>query len=276
MNFSKMHGLGNDFMIIDAITQNIHLSPKQIARLADRKTGVGFDQLILVESPYSPQHDFHYRIYNADGSEVGQCGNGARCFAQFVLQKGLTKKKQITISTQNGVLIAAHNVDDSITVNMGTPQFEPSKIPFKAAKEEKTYIIRFEDETIFCGVVALGNPHCVVSVTDITAVDVDRLGTRLANHDRFPDKANIGFMQKINENQIKLRVFERGVGETRACGSGACAAVAVGIIQNLLQPNVEVILAGGSLSINWQGVGMPLYMTGAATHVFDGFITVES
>lgn len=269
-----MHGLGNDFMIIDAITQNIHLSSKQIIRLADRKTGVGFDQLILVESPYSPQHDFHYRIYNADGSEVGQCGNGARCFAQFVLQQGLTKKKQISISTQSGVLILTHNPDETITVNMGIPQFEPARIPFKAVKEEKTYIIRLDNETIFCGAVSVGNPHCIVNVENIDNVDVDRLGVLLSYHERFPEKANIGFMQKINGNQIKLRVFERGVGETRACGSGACAAVAVGIIQDLLQSNVEVILLGGSLRIGWEGRGNPLYMTGTANHVFDGFITL--
>lgn len=276
MNFSKMHGLGNDFMVIDAITQNVHLSPKQIARLADRNTGVGFDQLILVEPPYSPNHDFHYRIYNADGSEVGQCGNGARCFAQFVLQKGLTKKKHLKISTQSGVLTLTQNPDDTVTVNMGIPQFDPSKIPFKAAKEEKTYIIRTDDQTVFCGVVSMGNPHCVIVVEDILNVDMDCLGPLLEYHERFPEKTNIGFMQRIDETHIKLRVFERGVGETKACGSGACAAVAIGIVQDLLASNVDVVLPGGTLHIQWAGPNEPLYMTGTATHVFDGFITLYS
>lgn len=276
MNFSKMHGLGNDFMIIDAITQNVHLSPKQIARLADRNTGVGFDQLILVEPPYSPNHDFHYRIYNADGSEVGQCGNGARCFAQFVLQKGLTKKKHLKISTQSGVLTLTQNPDDTVTVNMGIPQFDPSKIPFKAVKEEKTYIIRTDDQTVFCGVVSMGNPHCVIVVEDILNVDMNCLGPLLEHHERFPEKTNIGFMQRIDETHIKLRVFERSVGETKACGSGACAAVAIGIVQDLLASNVDVVLPGGTLHIQWAGPNEPLYMTGTATHVFDGFITLYS
>ncbi|WP_392565219.1 diaminopimelate epimerase [Utexia brackfieldae] len=274
MNFSKMHGLGNDFVVIDAITQNVHLSPELIKRLAHRHTGIGFDQLLVVEPPYSPEHDFHYRIYNADGSEVEQCGNGARCFARFVRLKGLTKKKQLKVSTQKGAIILTINDDESVRVNMGMPVFEPQLVPFKATKEEKTYIIRAQERTIFCGVASMGNPHCVLQVDDVELAEVSVLGPILEQHERFPEKANIGFMQIIDKKHIHLRVFERGVGETLACGTGACAAVAVGITQGLLAPQVEVYLPGGTLNIEWLGPGQPLYMTGPATHVYDGFIVI--
>lgn len=274
MNFSKMHGLGNDFMIIDAVTQNVHLSSELIKRLADRHTGIGFDQLLIVEPPYSPEHDFHYRIYNADGSEVEQCGNGARCFARFVRLKGLTKKREIKVSTQKGVIILNVNEDETVRVNMGIPIFEPQRVPFKATKEEKTYILRVEERTIFCGVVSMGNPHCVLQVDDIEIAEVSVIGAKLEQHERFPEKANIGFMQIDDRQHIQLRVFERGVGETLACGTGACAAVAIGINQDVLDNIVNVALPGGILKIEWQGVGQPLYMTGSATHVFDGYITL--
>lgn len=274
MNFSKMHGLGNDFVVIDAITQNIHLSSELIKRLADRHTGIGFDQLLVVEPPYSPEHDFHYRIYNADGSEVEQCGNGARCFARFVRLKGLTKKRQLKVSTQKGVITLIVNDDESVRVNMGVPVFDPQQVPFKATKEEKTYIIRAQERTIFCGVASMGNPHCVLQVDDIALAEVEVLGPILEQHERFPEKANIGFMQIVNKKHIQLRVFERGVGETLACGTGACAAVAVGIQQGLLDNQVKVSLPGGELDIEWAGNGHPLHMTGPATHVYDGFIVI--
>lgn len=274
MNFSKMHGLGNDFMIIDAVTQNIHLSPRQIVRLANRNIGVGFDQLLLVEPPYSPDHDFHYRIYNADGTEVSQCGNGARCLAHFVKHRGLTKKKQLKISTQKGTLFLTVNDDRTVTVDMGIPQFEPAKIPFKATKEEKTYILRLNDKTFFCGVVSVGNPHCVLQVNDIEKTDVKGIGQLLENHERFPEKANIGFMQLIDKKRIKLRVFERGIGETISCGSGACAAVAVGILQGSLDNKVEVSSLGGTLYIEWISANKSLFMTSTATHIFDGFVVL--
>ncbi|KJY90073.1 MULTISPECIES: diaminopimelate epimerase [Vibrio] len=269
-HFSKMHGLGNDFMVVDCITQNIFFSPDLIRRLADRHTGVGFDQLLVVEAPYDPETDFHYRIFNADGSEVEQCGNGARCFARFVRMKGLTNKYSFSVSTKKGKMVLNIEEDDQVTVNMGVPEFEPSKIPFKAKQTEKTYILRTDDKTLFCGAVSMGNPHVVTVVDDTNTADVDTLGPLLESHERFPERVNAGFMQVLSRSEVNLRVYERGAGETQACGSGACGAVAVGIVQELLDEKVKVNLPGGSLKISWQGPGKPLYMTGPATHVFDG------
>ncbi|AIV04039.1 MULTISPECIES: diaminopimelate epimerase [Vibrio] len=269
-HFSKMHGLGNDFMVVDCITQNVFFSQDLIRRLADRHTGVGFDQLLVVEAPYDPETDFHYRIFNADGSEVEQCGNGARCFARFVRLKGLTNKYSISVSTKKGKMILDVEDDGEVTVNMGVPEFEPNKIPFKAKQKEKTYIMRAGDKTLFCGAVSMGNPHVVTVVDDVDTAEVETLGPLLESHERFPERVNAGFMQVVNRNHIRLRVYERGAGETQACGSGACGAVAVGILQGLLDENVKVSLPGGDLRISWQGPGKPLFMTGPATHVFDG------
>ncbi len=269
-HFSKMHGLGNDFMVVDCITQNVFFSQDLIRRLADRHTGVGFDQLLVVEAPYDPETDFHYRIFNADGSEVEQCGNGARCFARFVRLKGLTNKYSINVSTKKGKMILDVEDDGEVTVNMGVPEFEPNKIPFKAKQKEKTYIMRAGDKTLFCGAVSMGNPHVVTVVDDVDTADVDTLGPLLESHERFPERVNAGFMQVVSRDHIRLRVYERGAGETQACGSGACGAVAVGILQGLLDESVKVSLPGGELHISWQGPGKPLFMTGPATHVFDG------
>ncbi|EKO3822535.1 diaminopimelate epimerase [Vibrio harveyi] len=269
-HFSKMHGLGNDFMVVDCITQNVFFSQDLIRRLADRHTGVGFDQLLVVEAPYDPETDFHYRIFNADGSEVEQCGNGARCFARFVRLKGLTNKYSISVSTKKGKMILDVEDDGEVTVNMGVPEFEPNKIPFKAKQKEKTYIMRAGDKTLLCGAVSMGNPHVVTVVDDVDTAEVETLGPLLESHERFPERVNAGFMQVVNRNHIRLRVYERGAGETQACGSGACGAVAVGILQGLLDENVKVSLPGGDLRISWQGPGKPLFMTGPATHVFDG------
>ncbi len=269
-HFSKMHGLGNDFMVVDCITQNVFFSQDLIRRLADRHTGVGFDQLLVVEAPYDPETDFHYRIFNADGSEVEQCGNGARCFARFVRLKGLTNKYSISVSTKKGKMILDVEDDGEVTVNMGVPEFEPNKIPFKAKQKEKTYIMRAGDKTLFCGAVSMGNPHVVTVVNDVDTADVDTLGPLLESHERFPERVNAGFMQVVSRDHIRLRVYERGAGETQACGSGACGAVAVGILQGLLDESVKVSLPGGELHISWQGPGKPLFMTGPATHVFDG------
>ncbi|EHJ9985502.1 diaminopimelate epimerase [Vibrio parahaemolyticus] len=269
-HFSKMHGLGNDFMVVDCITQNVFFSQDLIRRLADRHTGVGFDQLLVVEAPYDPETDFHYRIFNADGSEVEQCGNGARCFARFVRLKGLTNKYSISVSTKKGKMILDVEDDGEVTVNMGVPEFEPNKIPFKAKQKEKTYIMRADDKTLFCGAVSMGNPHVVTVVDDVDTADVDTLGPLLESHERFPERVNAGFMQVVSRDHIRLRVYERGAGETQACGSGACGAVAVGILQGLLDESVKVSLPGGELHISWQGPGKPLFMTGPATHVFDG------
>lgn len=272
-HFSKMHGLGNDFIVVDCITQNVFFSPDLIRRLADRNTGIGFDQLLIVEAPYDPETDFHYRIFNSDGGEVEQCGNGARCFARFVRMKGLTNKYKINVSTKKGKIILSIGDDDQVTVNMGVPEFDPSKIPFKAKQREKTYILRAQDKTLFCGAVSLGNPHVVTVVDELSDDLLDEVGPVLESHERFPERVNAGFMLVQSRNEIRLRVYERGAGETQACGTGACAAVAVGIAQGLLDENVTVHLPGGTLKIAWQGDGEPLYMTGPASHVFDGQLT---
>ncbi|AOR61270.1 diaminopimelate epimerase [Pectobacterium parmentieri] len=272
MQFAKMHGLGNDFMVVDAVTQNVYFSPELIRRLADRHCGVGFDQLLVVEPPYDPELDFHYRIFNADGSEVAQCGNGARCFARFVRLKGLTNKRDIAVSTQTGRMVLSVTDDELVRVNMGEPNFEPQQVPFRAVKAEKTYIMRADEHTVLCGVVSMGNPHCVIQVDDVETAKVETLGPLLESHERFPERANIGFMQIVDSQTVRLRVYERGAGETQACGSGACAAVAVGILQGSLSAKVRVSLPGGELNIQWDGPGHPLFMTGPATHVYDGFI----
>lgn len=270
VHFSKMHGLGNDFMVIDAVSQNVFLTKEQIKKLADRNFGVGFDQLLMVEPPYDPDLDFHYRIFNADGSEVEQCGNGARCFAKFVRHKGLTNKYKISVSTKSGKITLYIEQDGQVTVNMGVPQFDPAKVPFKAQKQELNYILHSEDATTLCGVVSMGNPHAVILVDDIQTAPVHQWGPVFENHERFPERANIGFMQVLSPSHVKLRVWERGAGETLACGTGACAAAVVGQMQKKLQTQVRVDLPGGSLQIRWQGPGQPVKMTGPAEHVFDG------
>ncbi|HIF9185833.1 diaminopimelate epimerase [Photobacterium damselae] len=270
INFSKMHGLGNDFMVVDAVTQNVFFSPDMVRRLADRHRGIGFDQLLIVEPPYDPETDFHYRIFNADGSEVEQCGNGARCFARFVSMKGLTNKYHISVSTKAGKMLLKLENDDQVTVNMGVPIFDPAKIPFRANQAEKTYILRAGVQTVFCGAASMGNPHCVTVVDDVLTADVETLGPLLESHERFPERVNVGFMQVISRSEVKLRVYERGAGETQACGSGACAAVAIGRQQGLLDEEVTVSLPGGDLRIRWNGNGSNLFMTGPVAHVFDG------
>ncbi|MGT2619821.1 diaminopimelate epimerase [Photobacterium damselae subsp. piscicida] len=270
INFSKMHGLGNDFMVVDAVTQNVFFSPDMVRRLADRHRGIGFDQLLIVEPPYDPETDFHYRIFNADGSEVEQCGNGARCFARFVSMKGLTNKYHISVSTKAGKMLLKLENDDQVTVNMGVPIFDPAKIPFRANQAEKTYILRAGDQTVFCGAASMGNPHCVTVVDDVLTADVETLGPLLESHERFPERVNVGFMQVISRSEVKLRVYERGAGETQACGSGACAAVAIGRQQGLLDEEVTVSLPGGDLRIRWNDNGSNLFMTGPVAHVFDG------
>lgn len=269
-----MHGLGNDFMVLDNVSQNFYISAEQIVKLADRNFGVGFDQLLIVEPPYDPDLDFHYRIFNADGSEVSQCGNGARCFARFVRIKGLCSKNKIKVSTASGKMTLFIERDGNVSVTMPVPQFEPSKIPFSAQKVEGTYILRSDTETVLCGTVSLGNPHCVVTVDNVLDAPVNTLGKELSTHERFPEGANVGFMEVVATNQVKLRVYERGAAETLACGSGACAAVVIGQIQKKLGRQVTVELPGGKLRIYWKGPGFPVKMSGPAVHVFDGQITI--
>lgn len=272
VSFSKMHGLGNDFVVIDAIHQSINLNTEQIKFIANRRFGVGCDQLLLVEKPLSEEAEFRYRIFNADGLEVEQCGNGARCFARFVVDKGLTQNQQITVETESGIIVLELEDDNLVTVNMGVPNLEPDSLPFVAEKQAQNYALDLDGEEISIAVVSMGNPHAVLRVDDIAATDVELLGPRIENHPRFPNRVNAGFMQTVSKDAIKLRVYERGVGETLACGTGACAAVVAGQIQGWLNDKVTVSLPGGELVIRWQGGDNPLYMTGPAAHVFEGNI----
>jgi diaminopimelate epimerase len=272
VNFTKMHGLGNDFVVIDAIRQDVSLTSIQVRLIADRHFGVGCDQLLLVEKPDRDGADFRYRIFNADGGEVEQCGNGARCFAVFVRDKGLTTSDTITVDTHGGRIILQIEQDGQVTVDMGTPMFIPEKIPFVAENQQDTYQLLVNGHEYAIGVVSMGNPHAVLLVDDVEAADVDSIGAAIESHERFPRHVNVGFMQVQARDDIHLRVFERGAGETLACGTGACAAVASGIRQGLLDDRVAVHLPGGTLYISWQGIGQPLYMTGPATTVFEGTI----
>ncbi len=274
LQFTKMHGLGNDFVVIDAISQNVSLSMEQLRHLSDRHFGVGCDQILLVEKTQRADADFRYRIFNADGSEVGQCGNGARCFARFVRDQHLSSNKVIRVETQSGLLTLIHNDDDGISVNMGVPQFEPNHIPLLAETRKTDYTLEVETENIHFGAVSVGNPHAVLQVDQLDNAPVQTLGPLLEQHRLFPERANIGFMQINDQHTILLRVYERGTGETLACGSGACAAAVIGIQQQRLVTPVSVTLPGGHLSVNWQGEGEPVMMTGTATTVFEGTITL--
>ena len=272
LRFTKMHGLGNDFMVVDLISQRVHLSPEQIRYLGNRNTGVGFDQLLLVETPQSPDVDFRYRIFNSNGTEVEHCGNGARCFAKVVHDQRLTGKRDISVQTSNGRIMLKMRDDHAVEVDMGEPVLQPDQVPFEATTQAPSYSLEQDGHNYTLGVVSMGNPHAVLVVDDVASAPVFELGSKLEQHPRFPNKANIGFMQIIDRNTIKLRVFERGVGETKACGTGACAAVVVGQQQGLLDTNVTTQLTGGNLAIQWQGPGHHLFMDGPATHVYEGQI----
>jgi diaminopimelate epimerase len=272
LKFTKMHGLGNDFVVIDGVRQQVTLTPEQLRHLADRRHGVGCDQILLVEKPQSSGIDFRYRIFNADGGEVEQCGNGARCFARFVFEEGLTDKRVIPVETASGRLELVLLDDDQVRVSMGVPRLLPAEIPFDAPAPAPRYVLNVNSESVEIGAVSMGNPHAVLTVTDVATAPVATLGPRIESHPRFPLRVNVGFMQIITRNHIRLRVFERGAGETLACGSGACAAAVVGQIQEALGSEVRVSLPGGDLMISWAGVGQPLYMTGPATRVFEGQI----
>ncbi|MFT6030532.1 MAG: diaminopimelate epimerase [Oleiphilaceae bacterium] len=274
VNFTKMHGLGNDFMVVDMISQHVHLRPEQIRRMADRNLGIGFDQLLLVEPPGAPNVDFRYRIFNADGSEVEQCGNGARCFAIFVREKKLTNKERILVETKKGIIELHINQNDRVLVNMGEPCFTPEKIPFLSNLESPSYTLDVEGQSVQLSVASMGNPHAVIEVPELSNNMVNTLGPLLESHDAFPERVNVGFMEVVHKRFIKLRVYERGVGETMACGTGACAAVATGIQRGVLESPVEVKLPGGNLKIEWNGPGNPLMMEGPATSVFEGKIRI--
>ncbi len=274
ISFAKMQGLGNDFMVVDTISQPVFFSESQIRRLSDRHYGVGFDQLLLVEPPQQPDTDFHYRIFNADGKEVQQCGNGARCLARFVKLMGLTWKYKLRVSTLKGVLSMRMHKDGNVTVEMGVPELEPEKIPLRYAQREVEYSLEAKGIRHHFGAVSMGNPHCVIHVEDVDNAPVIDWGEAICHHNLFPEQVNVGFMQRISDKEIRLRVFERGVGETLACGSGACAAVVVGILQKQLGNKVKVDLPGGQLVVEWEGEGQPLYMTGPAEFVFEGQLEI--
>ena len=272
--FSKMHGLGNDFVVFDAIHQSVNLSTEQVRFICDRHFGVGCDQLLLVEAPSSDQADFRYRIFNSDGGEVEQCGNGARCFVRFVHDKGLTDKQTIKVETASGLISISLEADGQVTVNMGEPVFVPSSIPFSTERQEPSarYALEAAGKHYSVGVVSMGNPHAVMQVDDVDTADVAGIGPLLEHHQRFPKRVNVGFMQVLDRSRIRLRVFERGAGETLACGTGACAAVVIGLQWGLLEEQVRVELPGGELIIRWQGPGTPVWMTGPAHTVYEGRI----
>jgi diaminopimelate epimerase len=281
LKFTKMHGAGNDFIVIDAISQHVELTPAQWRLLADRRFGVGADQMLVVEKARSAEVDFRYRIYNADGGEVEQCGNGARAFAKFVTDKGLTDKRAIKVETLAGIIEPTLGADGRITVNMGAPILEPQQVPFnahglngKSDGADTLWPLDIGSQSVWISVVSMGNPHAVQLVADVEAAPVATDGPAIERHPRFPKRANAGYMQIVGRHRIKLRVFERGAGETLACGTGACAAVVAGIRRGLLDSPVAVETRGGELSIAWQGGGAPVSMTGPAVTVFEGEIDI--
>lgn len=274
LRFSKMHGLGNDFMVIDGVSQKVRLSPEKICQLADRHFGIGFDQLLVVEAPESPDVDFRYRIFNSDGGEVENCGNGARCFAVFVRDRKLTGKNLITVETAGGIMTLQITENGEVCVNMGVPRLVPAEIPFDAEAQSVTYSLAVDSTALEISAVSMGNPHAVTLVDDVATAPVAQLGPLVERHNRFPQRVNAGFMQVVSSDEINLRVFERGVGETLACGTGACAAVVAGNLRQLIGNNVKVNLPGGSLRISWAGPGEPVMMTGPATTVFHGQVKI--
>ncbi|MBD9678597.1 diaminopimelate epimerase [Pseudomonas sp. PDM18] len=270
LRFTKMHGLGNDFMVLDLVSQHAHVQPRHVKQWGDRNFGVGFDQLLIVEPPSTPDADFRYRIFNCDGTEVEQCGNGARCFARFVVDKRLTAKKTIRVETKGGMIELTMANDGQVIVDMGPPRLQPEQVPFQAGAEALSYPLEVDGQQYELAAISMGNPHGVLRVDDVDSAPVRTLGPKLEIHESFPQKANIGFLQIVNPHQARLRVWERGAGETLACGTGACAAAVAGIRQGWLQSPVQIDLPGGRLSIEWAGPGQPVMMTGPAVRVFEG------
>lgn len=276
LNFAKMHGLGNDFVVIDAITQHVALTREHVRFLADRHLGVGCDQLLLVEASTQAGVDFRYRIFNADGGEVEQCGNGARCFARFVRDKKLTQLDVIRVETNSGLIVLHVESDGQVTVDMGQPRFDPHEIPFEAPVQAPEYALVVNGESMLVGAVSVGNPHAVLRVADVDSAPVAQLGPLIESHGCFPRRVNVGFMQIVSPNHVRLRVYERGVGETLACGTGACAAVVVGRVWGELLEKVKVDLPGGQLLIHWAGPGHSVRMTGPAVTVFEGVVALPT
>jgi diaminopimelate epimerase len=274
LKFTKMHGAGNDFVVIDGIRQSPALTPEKLRLIADRHFGIGCDQILLVEKSQRHDADFRYRIFNADGGEVEQCGNGARCFVRFVHEKKLTTKKEIVVETKSCLISPKLEDDGRVTVNMGAPVFEAARIPFVSDSDEITQTLDVEGLAVQISAVSMGNPHAVQVVTDVDAAPVLQQGPLIENHMRFPKRVNAGFMQVLDRAHIKLRVYERGAGETLSCGTGACAAVVTGIRRGLLDDTVHVATRGGALTITWNGGTNPVLMTGPAITVFEGEINL--
>lgn len=280
VHFTKMQGAGNDFVVVDLVSQNVKLTREIIATMADRRLGIGFDQLLVAAPPTDPEADFFYRIYNADGSEAEQCGNGARCLAKFVRDKQLTPKRKLTFQSINGLILAELQPDERFKINMGQPKFAPEQIPFTTSTRKEVYHLDHNPiggratagPDIAFALVNMGNPHAVIQVSSITAAQVEEIGPWLANHAAFPEGVNVGFMEIIDSGHIKLRVYERGVGETQACGSGACAAVATQRQRQRLAETVEVSMSGGTITVQWQGPNHDLFQIGLADKVYDGRI----
>ncbi|MEN8178516.1 MAG: diaminopimelate epimerase [Pseudomonadota bacterium] len=272
LSFTKMQGLGNDFVVFDAINQQVVLDEEQYRHIADRRFGIGCDQILLIERPRLANTEFHYRIFNADGTEVEQCGNGARCFARFVTDKGLTTNRRIPVGTAGGKIVLQLENDGRVTVDMGIPILEPTLIPFHAHSRATTYLLELPHETLTISAVSMGNPHAVLQVDSVDAAEVARLGPLIESHPDFPNRVNAGFMERIDSHIIKLRVYERGAGETLACGTGACAAVVAGRLLGILDQQVQVQLPGGELVVEWRGEGNPVVMSGPAEVAFEGNI----
>jgi len=271
LSFTKMHGAGNDFVVIDATRARFAPDPALLARLTDRRFGVGCDQVLVVEAPSSPDVDFDYRIFNADGSEVGQCGNGSRALARYVARQGLSDKRCLRVRTRTSVLELEHREGGQVRVNMGAPRFEPAEIPMIASQRQPLYALPLDNgETVEFGAVSMGNPHAVIAVDDVERARVAELGTAVQRNPAFPEGVNVGFIEYLGSDRARLRVYERGAGETLACGSGACAAMAVGRIQGRLGPRAQLLLRGGELLIEWAGGDAPVFMTGPAEFVFSG------
>jgi diaminopimelate epimerase len=270
LSFTKMQGLGNDFVVVDATREPFTLTPDQLRRLADRRFGVGCDQILVVERPRSAGADFRYRIFNADGGEVEQCGNGARCFVVFVRDKGLTTKRTLDVETAGGLIHPSLEADGNVTVDMGVPRFRPQEVPFTGGSGGVTDVLEVDGTPLTISALSMGNPHAVQVVDDVDAAPVTTQGPRIERHARFPERVNAGYMQVVDRANIRLRVWERGAGETPACGTGACAAVVAGVRRGLLDARVRVRTRGGMLDIAWDGDGRPVYMTGPAVAVFEG------
>jgi diaminopimelate epimerase len=274
INFTKMQGAGNDFVVVDAINQNVVLTAEQIRFIADRHFGVGCDQLLLIEKTDRNDAEFRYRIFNADGIEVEQCGNGARCFARYVVERKMTASRVIPVETAGGLIQLQLEDDGFVSVDMGVPDFWPESLPFEATGTPEYHELKLNGEKYAIGAVSIGNPHAVLLVDSVDEAPIEALGPSIESHQRFPQRVNVGFMEVVDRHHIRLRVYERGVGETLACGSGACAAVAVGIRNRLLDEAVQVELRGGSLTISWPGEGSSIFMTGPAETVYEGHITL--